>query len=137
MSHDFNFQFADLVLRCITGILLIFQGYQKAFSVNAGEIVNAFQTDFTRRIFPGSFLKFTVRLSAYIELIGGLMLLFGFQRDIALYILSAQMVVVTFAFSLIRPMWDMQFFFPRFVFVFALLLLPPEWDRFSIDALLK
>jgi uncharacterized membrane protein YphA (DoxX/SURF4 family) len=137
MSHDFNCQFADLVLRSVAGILFLFQGYQKAFTMSAGEIVSAFQTDITRKILPGIFLKFTVRLSAYIELIGGLMLLFGFQRDIALYILSAQMVFVTIAFCLIRPMWDMQYFFPRFIFIIALLLLPPEWDRFSIDALLR
>lgn len=137
MNHYLNLQFADLVLRTVTGILFIFQGYERAFKTGAAEIVSAFQTDLTRKIFPKSFLKFSVRLSAYIELVGGLMLLVGFQRDLALYMLSAEMVFVTIAFSLIRPMWDMQYFFPRFVFLIVLLLLPPEWDRFSIDSLLR
>jgi uncharacterized membrane protein YphA (DoxX/SURF4 family) len=137
MNHLFNLELADFVFRCITGILFLFQGYEKVFKIKAGEIVTAFQTDRVKKFIPGSFLKITVLLSAYIELLGGLMLLIGFQRDIALYLLSTQMIFVAVAFSLIRPMWDMQYFFPRLVFIIALLIFPPEWDRFSIDHLLK
>jgi uncharacterized membrane protein YphA (DoxX/SURF4 family) len=137
MNHDFNLQLVDFVLRSITGILFLFQGYERAFDMKANEIVSAFQTDFIKKILPLPVLKFTVHLSAYIELIGGIMLFIGFQRDIALYVLSAQLIFVSIAFSLVRPMWDMQYFFPRFVFIIALLVLPPEWDKFSIDHLLK
>ncbi len=137
MNHDFNLQFVDLVLRCLAGILFLFQGYERAFSMKANEIVSAFQTNFIKRILPLSVLKFTVHLSAYIELIGGIMLIIGFHRDIVLYLLSVQMLFVAFAFSLIRPMWDMQYYFPRFILVIILLVLPAEWDRFSVDHFLK
>jgi putative oxidoreductase len=137
MNDIFNLQLAVFVLRSVTGLLFLSQGYDRAFKIKADEIVSAFQTDVIRKILPGSLLKFTVHLSAYIELIGGIMLLVGFQRDIALYILSAEMIFVTLAFSLIQPMWDMQYFFPRFAFIITLLILPGEWDRFSIDHVLK
>jgi uncharacterized membrane protein YphA (DoxX/SURF4 family) len=137
MSDFFNVQLAVFVLRSVTGLLFLTQGYDRAFKVKADEIVSAFQTDVIRKVLPGSLMKFTVHISAYIELIGGIMLLVGFQRDIALYILSAEMIFVTLAFSLIQPMWDMQYFFPRFAFIITLLLLPAEWDRFSIDHVLK
>jgi uncharacterized membrane protein YphA (DoxX/SURF4 family) len=137
MQNSFNVQLAVFVLRSITGILFLFQGYERAFKIKADEIVSAFQTDVIRKILPGAMLKFTVHLSAYLELICGLMLFVGFGRDIALYILAAELIFVALAFSLIRPMWDMEYFFPRFVFVIALLILPNDWDRFSLDYVLR
>src|SRR5262245_46654218 len=121
MSDLFNLQLAVFVLRSVTGLLFLSQGYDRAFKVRADEIVSAFQTELIKKLHPGIMLKFTDHLSAYIELIGGIMLLVGFQRDIALYILSAEMIFVTLAFSLIQPMWDMQYFFPRFAFIITLL----------------
>jgi|SRR6185436_11591650 len=136
--HDvFNGELAVFVLRSVTGILFLFQGYDRAFNMKAAEIVSAFQTDFVKKIMPHALLRFSVHLSAYIELICGLMLLVGFQRDIALYVLAAEMIFVTIAFCLIQPMWDMQFFLPRFIFVIALLLLPSSWDFYSLDHVLR
>ena len=137
MSHDFNLQFADFVIRSVTGILFLFQGYDRAFKMNPGEITAAFQNNFTRKILPGKILNFSVQLSAWIEFLGGIMLIAGFQRDLVLYALSTEMIFVAIAFSLIKPMWDMQLYFPRFVLLIVLLMLPPEWDTFSIDYLLS
>jgi len=136
MNNYLNLHLAVFALRCVTGILFLFQGYERGFKIKADEVVNVFQTNFIRRILPGSLLKFTVHLSAYIEMIGGLMLIIGFERELVLYMLSVEMIFVAFAFSLIRPMWDMQHFFPRFIFLIALLILPAEWDKFNVDHLI-
>jgi len=136
--HDaFNAQIAIFVLRSITGLLFLFQGYERLFKEKASEIVDTFQTDLVRKVLPAGALKFSVYVSGLIELIGGVMLFVGFQRDLALYVLSSEMIFVTIAFCLIQPMWDMRYFFPRFAFLIALLILPADWDKFSIDHLIK
>ena len=65
------------------------------------------------------------------------MLFVGLGRDIALYVLASELVFVAIAFSLIQPMWDMEYFFPRLVFIIALLLIPGGWDKFSLDYVLR
>ena len=137
MQDTFNVQIAVFALRTITGILFIFQGYDRAFKIKADEIVSAFQVDLVKKILPGGLLKLTVHLSAYIELICGLMLFVGLGRDIALYVLASELVFVAIAFSLIQPMWDMEYFFPRLVLIIALLIFPGDWDKFSLDYVLR
>ncbi|MCX6290536.1 MAG: DoxX family membrane protein [Bacteroidetes bacterium] len=137
MNQDLTLNLAVFALRTVTGILFLFQGYDKTFHVKADGIISSFETEVTKKFFSRGFLKATTYLSSYIEMIAGLMLLAGFGREIALSILAVEMIFVTVAFSLIKPMWDMQFFFPRFVFIITLLILPEEWDRFSLDHLLK
>ena len=61
----------------------------------------------------------------------------GLFKYIALYMLGINLLVAAVVFSLIKPMWDMQYYFPRLVLVIALLLLPGDWDILTVDYLLK
>ncbi len=81
-------------------------------------------------------MKALIRISSWIELVAGALLIVGFQRDTALILLSADMLVTGIIFTLIKPMWDMQFYFPRLVMLVFLMIIPPGWDIFNLDSLL-
>lgn len=70
-------------------------------------------------------------------MIGVFLLIIGFNRDYALYALASVLVVVTFGHGLVEPTWDLSHVMYRAVLLVALLLLPIEWDRFSVDYFLK
>jgi putative oxidoreductase len=125
-----------LLLRTITGILFFFQGYDKLFKVKVRNVVQTF-TESYKRMFPLPLLSLAVYLSSITELVAGLMLILGIFKVIALYALCVDLVLVTLAFSYMRPMWDMQLFFPRMIFVAALLLLSNFNDPFSLQHLLN
>ena len=137
MNQDFNLQLALFLLRCVTGILFFFQGYDKIVNVKIEGVMNAFGDSFNQKNISRSLIRPAIAVSSYAELICGALLVFGFQRDMVLGILAVDMVLVALMFSIIKPMWDMQHFFPRFVFIIALLILPKEFDTLTIDHLLK
>ena len=43
------------------------------------------------------------------------------------------MIGASLAFSIMRPMWDLQHVFPRLALLVAVLILPEAWDLISID----
>ena len=137
MNQDFNFQLALLLLRLVTGILFFFQAYDKIFIIKLDGVMNAFGDSFNKKNISRSLIRPAVAASSYTELICGALLIFGFQRDLALIFLAVDMFFVALIFSIIKPMWDMQHYFPRFVFIITLLLLPKEFDTFTIDQMLK
>ena len=65
------------------------------------------------------------------------MLIIGLFKIPVLYILGVDLIIVYLAFSMVKPMWDMQFVFPRLLILVALLLLPVDSDYFSVDFILK
>ncbi len=137
VNPDLNLHLAVFVLRSITGILFFFQGYDKLFNIKIDGVVNAFGDSFDQKKISRMVLRPAIMVSSWIELLCGFLLAFGLESNIALYLLAFNMIFVALSFSFIKPMWDMQHFFPRLVFIVALLLLPPEWNKISIDQLLK
>jgi uncharacterized membrane protein YphA (DoxX/SURF4 family) len=73
--------------------------------------------------------------TSFVELLGGLLLITGLFTNYTLVALGLDLVLVAFAFSLLRPMWDMQHVFPRLLLVFILLILPDGYNRISLDYL--
>lgn len=71
--------------------------------------------------------------TSYIELLGGLLLVLGFKRDYALYALASVLVIVTFGHGLAEPIWDLSHVIYRAILLIFLLIMPKEWDKFSID----
>jgi uncharacterized membrane protein YphA (DoxX/SURF4 family) len=69
------------------------------------------------------------------EITGGTLLILGLFSEAGLIILSIDLLLAAFAFSSIKAMWDMQFYFPRFIFLLLLLLLPAELDVWNLDSL--
>jgi len=131
-----NQSVAILLLRLLTGILFFAQAYEKIFKVKLRNVVEVFGVQFGQSQYPKWPFSCGIYISSYTELIGGALLMLGLFRSVALYVLAGDLLFVGLAFSIIKPMWDMQFYFPRIVFVVALLLIPPEWDRWCFDILI-
>ena len=86
---------------------------------------------------PDFLVYATAYYTSYIELLGGFLLIIGYKRDWALYALASVLVIVTFGHGLAEPIWDTSHVLVRAVFLVPLLLLPKEWDRFSMDYFMK
>jgi putative oxidoreductase len=134
---EYNHAAAVLILRVFLGIIVFIQGYDKVFNIGVGNVVKTILSPFAGvrigKLVPLSAAYFT----SYAELIGGLLILFGFMKFFALYLIGIDLLIVAFGFSLLNPMWDLRDVFPRLLFVAALLLLPGEWDVVSMDYVLE
>src|SRR4051794_3029566 len=117
----FDKSVALLLIRSITGILFFFQAYDKIFRIGDKNVADAFGIPYGRKVIR---LQWAVTLSSYTELIAGALLVIGLFTPWALYLLSADMLAVALSFSLIKPMWDMQYYFPRLILIVLLLLFP-------------
>ena len=138
MKSDQNKRVALLTLRLILGFIFLMQGYGKVFTMG---VENVYQADFFLGTFvnllPNTIIHATAYFTSYVELIGGLLLVVGLLRDYALYALAVVLVIVTFGHGLATPIWDLSHVIFRMIPLVAILLLPKEWDAFSIDNLMK
>ena len=123
---------ALLAMRVLAGVLFFCQGYDKLFRLKTEGVVRAMADVLAQKNISFGIARTCIFLSSLVELSCGLLLALGIFRDTALYLLTADMVCVALAFSLLKPMWEMGFYFPRFVLLMALLLLPREWDCISL-----
>ena len=131
-----NLSIAVLLVRLLAGILFFAQAYEKIFKVKLKNVVEVFGVQFQEQIISKPVMTASIYISSFVELTCGGLLILGLFRSVALYLLSADLLLVAIAFSLIKPMWDMQFYFPRIVFIVLLLLLPPQWDVWCLDSVL-
>jgi len=128
-----NQQVAILTLRLLLGFIFLMQGYGKVFTYTVNGIYNmGFCVD-AYTAFPKILLLGTAYYTSYVELLAGLLLVLGLKRDYALYALASVLVIVTFGHGYAEPIWDLSHVFYRSILLAALLLLPSQWDRFSID----
>ncbi len=126
-----------LILRLTLALLFVFQGFDKVFHLKMKKVAKAFQYELGNKHIP-RWIVFTAAIyTSYIELIGGLLLIIGLFKTYALYLLGLDLILVTAAFSIIYPMWDMKMVLPRLFLLGALLYLPQAWDVFSIDYILN
>lgn len=73
-----------------------------------------------------------------VELIAGAMVILGFRTRIALLSLGFVLVIVTFGHLLHEPLYAFhEHVIPRLALVLLVLLLPAEWDRYSVDGYLR
>ena len=137
MEPTFLQSSALLLVRLILGMLFLFQGYDKVFRIGINNVADAASTTVTEKFFGRTIFKTAILISSWIEMIGGTLLITGFQRDYALILLSADMLMTGLIFSLIKPMWDMQFYFPRLILLVIIMIVPESQDMFCIDHLLR
>src|SRR5688572_29169160 len=121
------------VLRVVLGILFFFQGYDKVFRMKIAGVTAFFRQESMHRRVPDFVLSTSAFFTSYIELICGALLIVGLFKTAALYLIGIDVVIVSAAFSLLKPMWDMQQLFPRLLLLAALLYLPYQWDVLSLD----
>lgn len=132
---DLNYNLAEVFVRCFLGILFIFQGYDKLFVVRIKNVILAFHDETDRKHIPPFLLVFTSYFTSITEFLGGLLLITGLFHQIVPVILAINLLVVAFAFSFIRPMWDLQHVFPR-VILLTLILLLSNYFYFGLDTLI-
>ena len=130
MKLTFNRTMAVLTLRLVLGFVFLMQGYGKVFSIGVENVHNGFFAETYKDLLPTFITYATAYFTSYVELIGGLLLVIGLKRDLALYALGAVLVVVTFGHGLSSPVWNLSDVMFRLFPLAALLLLPKEWDRF-------
>lgn len=135
--HIYKADIAEFIIRSFLGILFFFQGYDKVFRVKMPNVINAFSEDAQLHHIPRPWLAMMAYYTSGIELIGGLALILGLFTNYTLCFLGTDLLLVCFAFSLVRPMWDMQYIFPRLILLVTLLLLPYEYNKLSIDCFLN
>ena len=123
---------AIATVRIILGILFFFQGFDKIFRLKNSEIMAFVPSGISDRV-SGKTNLFLIKSGAWLELIGGILLVAGFLIQPALIILAFDLVMVSFAFSLAVPIWDLRHVFPRLAMLVFLLLSPAEADVFSLD----
>lgn len=133
-----NIQVAIFLVRTVTGILFLFQGYDKIFNIKISNVVTTFSSPYASALkVPSFLLKPLVAFSSWGELVCGLLLTLGLFNNVALYFLAADMLFVAVTFSMIKAMWDMQFYFPRMIFLILLLCIPAGWDHFCLDKIIR
>ena len=125
------------LLRVILGLLFFFQGYDKVFKVKIAGVIEFF-TQETRNVrIPPSLLKISAYYTTYIEFLCGGLLIIGLFTKYSLYLLGIDMILVVGAFSIIKPMWDMNLLFPRLILLSVLLFLPEKWNVISLDHIIN
>jgi putative oxidoreductase len=137
MSYITHESVLVFTLRVVLGILFFFQGYDKVFRVKVSGVTAFFREESKHRNVPDFMLGASAAFTSWVELIGGALLIVGLFKTAALYLLAVDMILVAAAFSLLKPMWDMQQVFPRLILLGALLYLPYQWDMLSLDYLLR
>ncbi|MCC6372317.1 MAG: DoxX family membrane protein [Bacteroidia bacterium] len=134
--EEYKIQVAELLLRCFTGFLFLFQGYDKLFRLKLNTVTDAFMNDAGRYHVPRPLVYLLSAYTSVAEFLGGLFLILGLFLTPALYALSVDLLLVGFAFSFIEPMWDLKYMFPRLILVVLLLILPLGNSPWSLDYLL-
>ena len=132
-----NENIAVFAARVILGILFFAQGYDKVFKIKPGGVIATFRQPLHFKKVPGFVLVFAAYFTSYVELLGGLLLIIGLAKKYTLALLGIDLILAAAAFSIMKPMWDMQYFFPRLALLVFLLLVPVAWDVLSADYMLK
>jgi uncharacterized membrane protein YphA (DoxX/SURF4 family) len=131
---DRNKIIAVLTTRLLLGFIFLMQGYGKVFTWGIEKLYNMeFFHETYKNLLPDFITRATAYYTSYIELIGGFLLVLGFKRDYALYALASVLIIVTFGHGLAEPIWDLSHVMYRAVLLIALLIIPKEWDKISLD----
>jgi uncharacterized membrane protein YphA (DoxX/SURF4 family) len=133
----YKLEITECLIRMFAGILFFFQGYDKVFKVKISGVVDNFLEEAEHLHIHKPMVIIITYCTSFIELIGGALLIIGLFTNYALLALGFDLVLVCFAFSIIRPMWDMQYVFPRLLLVGFLLFLPNEYTKIALDYFLN
>lgn len=133
----YNEAAAVLLIRIFLGLLFFWQGYDKIFNVRIKGVIETFRHPLIEKHFPASLLTIAAYYTSFIEFAGGFLLIIGLAKYAVLILLGLDLLMVTLAFCIINPMWDLQQIFARLILISALLIAPPQWDVISIDYLIS
>ena len=134
---NLNRSIGILTMRLLLGFIFFWQGYGKVFKFGVDNVYNNFFKKTYEELLPDFLVLGTAYFTTFAELIAGFLVVIGLGRDWALYTLAAVLVVVTFGHGLAEPIWDTSHVLVRAIFLIPLLLLPKEWDVFSVDHFIR
>ena len=135
MISDLNYAIAMATVRIIAGVLFFFQGYDKVFRIGVDRLRETIRVTLQGKSIPDSALSAIAIFTSWVELICGFLLIIGFFKYYAIYLLCLSLLIVVTGFSLVKPMWENNHMFIRLILLLILLVAPVEWDRFSLDYL--
>lgn len=127
---------AVLLARIFIGLLFFFQGYDAIFRIGIKKVIEAYIYDFKEKGIPRILTVMGAWFTSYVELIGGLLIMFGLFEYYVLYLLGINIIVASLAFSINTSVWDTRHVFPRLILIIFLLIVPPSWDPYTLDNLL-
>jgi putative oxidoreductase len=133
---NYNQSVAVLIARIFLGVLFLIQGYDKIFRIKIEKVTQTFKYEIDIKWVPDFVYSIIAFFSSYIEFIGGFMLLFGFMKYYTLTALGIDLIIVAIGMGLVKPIWNMDIVFPRLVILLFLLIVPFDWDYFSMDYLI-
>ncbi len=124
---------AMFTARVFLGFLFFFQGFDAVFRIKVKEVFHTIEQPLLEKGLPKFFITLGAYYTSYTNLICGFLLIIGFVKYYALYFIGLDLLMTAFAFSIIKPMWDMQFVFPRLAMIIFFLIAPTYWDVISVD----
>ena len=138
MSDAAAKSWAVLFARLVLGLIFFMAGVWKVFTLGPTAHVQRYFLPFQDTFLPTWSLWAVGYAIPFVELIAGALVILGWQTRPALLALGVVLVVVTFGHLLHEPLYAFhEHVIPRLALVLLLLLAPAEWDRFSIDGLLR
>ncbi len=126
---------AILTVRILAGVLFFFQGYDKVFNVGVQQVKNTMNATLTGKNIPDVMIGFASYFTSWVELICGFLLIIGFFKFFASYLLCMDLMIISIGFSLAKPMWESVHIFTRLALILFILITPPSWDVISFDYL--
>jgi putative oxidoreductase len=133
---QYKLEILEWLVRVFTGVIFLFQGYDKLFKVKIRGVVDTFYAEAELHHIPRFMVTTIACYTSLVEFLGGIALLLGLYSKYVLLLLGFDLVLAALAFSVVEAVWDMRHVFPRMLLVAGLLLMPDEWSLFSIDHLL-
>ena len=120
--------------RAVVGLIFFMAGVWKVFTLGPAGHVRRYFLPFQDTFLPTWSLWAVGFTIPFIELVAGALVIIGLLTRPALLSLGFVLVIVTFGHLLHQPLYALhEHVIPRLALVLLVLLLPREWDRFSID----
>ena len=120
--------------RAVVGLIFFMAGIWKVFELGPAAHVRRYFLPFQDTFLPTWSLWAVGFAIPFVELIAGALVIIGLQTRPALVSLGFVLVIVTFGHLLHEPLYALhEHVIPRLALVLLVLLLPREWDRYSVD----
>ena len=138
MTDTFARASALLFARLVVGLIFFMAGAWKTFQLGPAGHVRRYFLPFQDTFLPTWSLWAVGYAIPFVELIAGALVILEWQTRPALLALGAVLVIVTFGHLLHEPLYAFhEHVIPRLALVLFVLIVPAEWDRFSIDAFIR
>jgi putative oxidoreductase len=124
-------------MRLLLGLIFFWQGFGKVFSWKISGVYENFFSPYESTILPEWFLWLTAYYTSFAELICGVLLILGLWRKPAYLLLGTVLIIVAFGHGMQDYIWDAKYVMHRALILIPLMLLPSEWDRWSLDQFIK